>query len=370
MERREISVDGGGGGTLYDFREAEAVMRVLQAGAVTNSVEVRAFEREFAEFVGAKHALAVSSCVAALHLPLLAHDFQPGDEVIVPAMTFRATANPAEVQAGHVRFVDALDKSFNIDPAGIEEEITARTKAVYPVHMCGQPCDMDPILEVASEHGILVIEDAAHAAGASYRGRRIGSIGDYTAFSFQCLKNMSTLGEGGMLTFNREDTYGRIKQLRSNGDAGLNYRMTEAQAAVGRVQLQKLPHHNALRKRNAEYLFDGLGHVKGIEVQKVYGFGDSSYHLANALIVPDEAGLTRDACLETLKEKYGVTCRTQYAPIVPFQPYYQNKYGFRPGDFPVAEDLAARVITLPIGPGLSFPDDLDYILWAIGDCLS
>jgi len=369
MRRRELSICGAGGGTTYDFREAEAVMRVLQAGADTNSTEVRAFEKEFASFVGARHAFAVSNCVAALHLPLLAHGFQPGDEVIVPAMTFRATANPAEVQYGNVRFVDALDASFNIDPSKIEEKITEKTKAVYPVHMCGQPCDMDPIMEIARKHGILVIEDAAHAAGATYKGRNIGSIGDYTAFSFQNLKNMSTLGEGGMLTTNRDDTVESLRMLRSNGEAGLNYRMTEVQGAVGRVQLQKLTEHNAIRRRNAEYLFAGLADVKGIEAQKIYDFGKSSYHLCNVLVTAEEAGMARDEILATLAQKYGVTCRTQYAPPVPFEDYFRAKYGTKEGDFPVAEDLAARVLSLPIGPRLKFPDDFDYILWAIKDCL-
>ena len=370
MQKREISVSGGGGGTLYDFREAEAVMRVLQAGARTSFAEVREFEHEFAAYVNAKHALAVSNCVAALHLPLLAHGFQAGDEVICAAMTFRATANPAEVQGGNVRFVDALDESFNIDPAKIEEAITEKTKAMYPVHMCGQPCDMDPIMEIAGKHGILVIEDAAHAVGASYKGRMIGSIGDYTAFSFQCLKNMSTLGEGGMLTTMREDTYGRLKELRSNGPASLNYRMTEAQGAVGRVQLQKVAHHNALRKRNAEFLFDRLCDVAGIRPQKLYDFGESSYHLANVLVVPDESPVSRDEVLTRLKADYGVTCTTQYAPPVPFQDYYREKYNVQAGDYPVAERLAAQVLTLPIGPGLQFPEDLEYIVWAVKECVS
>jgi dTDP-4-amino-4,6-dideoxygalactose transaminase len=146
--------------------------------------------------------------------------------------------------------------------------------------------------------------------------------------------------------------------------------MTEAQGAVGRVQLQKLPHHNALRRRNAERLFAGLGRIRGLRPQTVRDFGESSYHLANALLLLEETGLTRDGFIARLKEKYGVDCRTQYAPIVPFQPYYQHKYGFKPGDFPVAEDLAARVVSLPIGPALKFPEDVDYILWAIEDCLS
>ena len=370
MEKRTIETSGGGGGTIYDSREAEALTRVLEAGALTNVAEVRAFEKAFAAFVGAKHALAVSNCVAALHLPLLAHGFAPGDEVIVPAMTFRATANPAEVQGGNVRFVDALDASFNVDPSLIEEKITTKTKAIYVVHMCGQPCDMDPILDVAAKHGVMVIEDAAHAPGASYKGRKIGSISDYTAFSFQCTKNMSTLGEGGMLTTNRDDTCGRLQELRNNGEASLNYRMTEAQGAVGRIQLEKLPHHNSLRKRNAEYLFEGLRGIPALEVQTIHGFGESAYHLANLLVVAEKSPLSRDDCRTRLREEYGVNCAHQYWPAVPFFPYFQNKYHTQPGDFPVAEDLSARVLSVPIGPKLCFPEDLDYIIAAFKEVLA
>jgi len=345
-------------------------MRVLQAGALTSEDEVAAFEEEFAAFVGAKHALAVSNCVAALHLPLLAHGFAPGDEVIVPAMTFRGTANPAEVQNGNVRFVDALDESFNIDPAKIEAEINDKTRAIYPVHMCGQPCDMDPILEIAARHDILVIEDAAHAVGATYKGRKVGSIGDYTAFSFQCMKNMSTLGEGGMLTTDNEETYAAMRELRSNGAAGLNYRMTEAQAAVGRVQLTKVPEHNKLRKRNAEYLLDKLGSIPCIQPQKMYDFGQSSYHLANVLIDPEKAGISRDECLRRLDQEYGILCATQYYPIVPLQDYYRKKYNVNSGDYPIAQDLSERVISVPIGPGLDFPGDSDYIATAFEQLLT
>ena len=370
MEIRRLLRNGGGGGTIYDFREAEAVLRVLQAGAITNGEEVAAFEAEFAECVGAKHALAVSNCVAALHLPLLAHGFQPGDEVVVPAMTFRATANPAEVQSGTVHFADALDSSFNIDPSRIEEKITQRTRAIYPVHMCGQPCDMDPILEIAREHDILVIEDAAHAAGASYKGRMIGSLSDYSAFSFQFSKNMSTLGEGGMLTTMRDDTYERLLRLRSNGPASLNYRMTEAQGAVGRVQLEKLPGFIAQRKRNTEYLFAGLADVPGITPQKIYPFGESSYHLANVLVDPDVIGRTRDEMQRELDEGYGVECTTNYCPPVPHQEYYREKYDVQLGDYPVAEDLAARLLSLPISPALDFPGDLDTVLAAIRELVA
>lgn len=356
-----------GHGSVYGFEEAEALMRVLAAGARTCDIEATKFGKEFAEMVDAKYAFPVSSCVGALHLALLAAGLKQGDEVIVPAMTFRATANVPDVQGCKVVFCDSKF-TFNINPDKIGEKITSKTKAIMPVHMCGQPCEMDAILKIAREHNLVIIEDAAHAAGSVYKGRKIGSISDFSAFSFQVTKNMSTLGEGGMLTVNNEKYAAKIEGLRGNGEGGLNYRMTDAQAAVGRVQLKKLAGFIKIRERNAHYFYERLKGVDGISMPDIISGITHAFHLCNILVDEKILGMTRDEFVEILKNKYGVFCNIQYSPAVHQQDYYRKKYKYRKGDFPVAEELARRVVTLPIGPRMTIVD-LDYCINAVKDVI-
>ena len=353
-------------GSDYGFEEAEALLRVLANGAPTNGPEAKNFEEEFAKMTGAKHAFAMSSCVAGLHLALLALNLKPGDKVLVPTMTFRATANVPDVQGYKVVFLEAKN-TFNVDPDKIEEKITSKTKVIMPVHMCGQPCEMDKIREIAEKYNLVVIEDAAHAAGATYKGKMIGntsSRANLAAFSFQQSKNMSTLGEGGMLTTNDDRYVDKIMSDRSNGSGGLNYRMTDAQAAVGRIQLKKLPAFINSRENNARYFYENLKSIEGIELTEIIDDIKHTFHLCNILIDEETIGISRDEFLDVLRTKYGVACITQYSPPVHLDDYFRMKYKYREGDFPVAEDLARRIVTLPIAPRMT-KDDLDYCIEAI-----
>ncbi len=355
-------------GSDYGPPEEEAVLRVLRNGAPTCDQETKRFGEEFAAFCGARFAFPVSSCVGGLHLALLAAGLQPGDEVLVPAMTFRATANVPDVQGYRVVFVDCRE-TFNIDPDRIEEKITDRTRAIMPVHVCGQPCQMDEILAMARKHKLVVIEDAAHAAGAAYRGKPVGSLSDFAAFSFQQSKNMSTLGEGGMVTTNDEACAYRIKDLRSNGEGGLNYRLTDIQSAAGRIQLQKLPAFIEARAHNAHFFREQLADVRGVTIPDIIPNVKHSWHLCNVLVDEEITGLSRDRLIEVLDRDYGIRCITQYSPPVHLQTYYRRKYNHREGDFPVAEKLARRVVTLPICPRMTLPD-LEYCVDSIKKVLA
>jgi len=354
-------------GSDYGVEEAEALKKVLANRAPTCGPEVNKFEEEFAQMTGSKYAFAVSSCVAGLHLALLSIDLKPGDEVLVPAMTFQATANVPDIQRCKVVFVEAK-RTFNIDPAKIEEKITSRTKAIMPVHMCGQSCEMDKILEIAGKYNLIVIEDAAHATGGAYKGKMIGNISDFAAFSFQQSKNMSTLGEGGMLTTNSDRYASRIKNDRGNGDGGLNYRMTDAQAAVGRIQLRKLPAFIEARRKNSQYFYQNLKELEAIRLVEIIEDIVHTFHLCNIMINEEAVGIKRDDFIKKLDEKYGIGCIHQYSPAIPLRDYYRQKYGYQEGDFPVAEDLAKNVVTLPIAPRMT-QNDLDYCIESIREVI-
>jgi len=353
-------------GTIYDVEEALAMMEVLADGAPTCGPKVAKFEQKFAKYIGVKHAIAVNSCASALHLSAIALGIGPGDEVIVPTLTFRASANVFAFQGAKIVFAEPDPHTFNIDPTKIKQKITERTKAIVAVHMCGQPCEMDLINEIAKERKIAVIEDAAHAIGAEYKGRKVGTLGDISAFSFHQCKNMSTLGEGGMVTTNNDEYAEKIKLYRTHGGAhgagvyiGLNYRMTDVQAAVGIVQLDKIDKHNEIRRKLAHYLTDLLKEIKGIILPYEMKNVKHVYHLYNILIEPDIIGMDRDTFIKRLLDKEGITAITQYFPPVHLLKAYQE-LGHRQGECPIAEDLTKRIVTLPISPRFTF-DDMNFM---------
>lgn len=345
-------------GTIYGLEEASAMMEVLANWAPTSGLKVTEFEQKFAEYIGVRHAIAVNSCASALHLAAIAAGVGPDDEVIVPTLTFRASANVFAFQRARIVFAESDSRTFNIDPINIEQKVTKKTKAMVVVHMCGQPCDMDPISEIAKEMGIIVIEDAAHAVGAEYKGRRVGTLGDIASFSFHQCKNMSTLGEGGMVTTNNNEYAEKMRLHRSHGMGiyiGLNYRMTDVQAAVGIVQLDRIDRHNEVRRELAHYLSDLLKEVTGIispyEMKNV----KHVYHLYNTLVEPDVIGMNRDTFIKRLLDEEGITAITQYFPPVHLLKSYQE-LGYRKGEYPVTEELTKRIVTLPLGPRLTFED--------------
>lgn len=289
-------------GSIYDEDEELALKAVLKQEAQTMGPQVAMFQKEFAEFFEVKHAFATTSCTTAMHVATQVFGIKEGDEVIVTPNTFIATSLVILKEGAKPVYADIDPRTFNIDPNQIEEKITDRTKAIYVVHYAGQICDMDPIMDIARRHNLYVMEDCAHAHGAKYKGRPAGSIGDIGCFSFHSLKNMTTLGEGGMITTNNDEfcdvinrmrvmsithwqpdqtqfEFGGIKMdkkdldywipshfnvIEDNGKWGNNYRMNEAQAAVGRAQLRKLDMMIEKRRENSHYLTEGIRGIKGI----------------------------------------------------------------------------------------------------------
>lgn len=332
-----------------------AIARVLDSGRYILGEEVEAFEAEYAAYCGAQHAVGVGNGLDALHLALLAMGVAPGDEVIVPSNTYIATWL-AVSQCGAVPVpVEPVEATYNIDPARIEAAITQRTKVILPVHLYGQPADMDPILELAHRHGLKVLEDAAQAHGARYKGCRIGAHGDAVAWSFYPGKNLGAMGDAGAVTTNDATVADRIRVLRNYGShvkyvndvQGWNSRLDPMQAAVLRVKLKHLDEWNARRTKAARQYREKLR--------------DSSVTLP---YVPDWAGPVwhlfvirhphRDALQRKLKDA-GIGTLTHY-PIPPHRQQAYAALGFPPDAFPIARHVADTVLSLPMGPQLATAD--------------
>jgi dTDP-4-amino-4,6-dideoxygalactose transaminase len=359
-----------GYGTTYGVEEVAELMEVLLNWAPTNDAKTREFEREFAAYTGAGNAIAVSSCAAALHLSAIALGVGPGDEVLVPPVTFVATANAFAIQGADIRFVDVDPVTLNMDPALLESHITERTKAIVPVDLGGHPCALDSILEIGRKHGIKVVEDAAHSLGAEYKGRRVGTLADITAFSFQRCKNISTLGEGGMITTDEAHLAEIMTACRQHGNGklvGLNYRMTDVQAAVGLIQLvERLEKQNEHRRRLAHYYNRRLSEIEGVTIPAELPVVKHPYHLYSIRIDETKLHISRDEILRRLKDDYGIWCIVQY-PCVHLLDVYRAR-GHREGECPVAEKESARLITLPVNPRLN-EDDLDIVIGALREIL-
>jgi dTDP-4-amino-4,6-dideoxygalactose transaminase len=367
----------------YGAEEEQAVLEVLRRRWLTMGGVTQEFEKEFAGFVGVKHAFGVSNGTDALHLAALALGLGPGDEAIAPALTFVATSNAVLYTKAEVRFADILGvEDLNISPEEIEKRITPRTKALFLVHYGGYPCRMAEIAEIARRHNLAIVEDAAHAPGASVDGRALGAWGDIGCFSFFSNKNLAT-GEGGMVITNRDDLAAKIRTLRSHGmttltwdrhrghaytydvvDLGHNYRIDEIRSALGLVQLRKLPANNVRRRAiTARYRqgFAGVGY-NGVEIPFLNSAGESSCHIFPILLPP---GANRQAFMEAMRAR-GVQTSIHYPPIHHFS-YYRQRY---PGlSLPLTEDVAAREVTLPLYPGMN-DDDVDYVLLSAGEALA
>lgn len=346
---------------LIGEEEVQAVRDVIDSGLLTSASfeggpKVRDFESRFAGFVGSKYGVAVNSGTAALHLALLAAGVGPGDEVIVPPFTFVATATVVLLVGARPVFADIDPETYNIDPENVKRLISPRTKAIIPVHLYGLPAEMDVLMEIAREHNIVVIEDAAQAHGASYKGRMVGSIGDMGCFSFYATKNMTT-GEGGMITTNNREYWERLRMLRSHGQVkgydphvlGYNYRMPEIEAAIGLVQLAKLPRFLEIRRRNAMMLNDLLSELKGLTLPYEPSGVRHSWYLYTISVDNN-----RDALRDGLN-KLGIGASVYYETPVHLTPLFY-KMGFREGMYPVAENAARHVLSLPVHPGLNEND--------------
>lgn len=335
--------------------EVDAVTAVLRSGHLVQGQVVSRFETRFAELVGVRHAVAVSNGTAALHLALLAHDIGPGDEVITSPFTFIATANAILYTGARPVFVDIREDTFNIDPELIEQKITARTRAILPVHLYGQLAEMDTIIEIARHHHLHVIEDAAQAHGAAFEGRQAGTFGT-GCFSFYATKNVTT-AEGGIITTDSDDLANHLRLLRQHGQReryrhevlGYNYRLTDIQAAIGLAQLNRLEGWTEQRIRNAAYLTSHLRGINGPTTLPGYR------HVFHQYTVRVPRG--RDVTARRLAET-GVGTGIHYPLPVHLQPVYR-KLGYD-DQLPRAEQASREVLSLPVHPSLT-QSDLDKV---------
>jgi dTDP-4-amino-4,6-dideoxygalactose transaminase len=324
-----------------------AIASVLESGQFVLGDEVTAFEEEFAAYCNARFGVALNSGTSALHLALLAAGIGPGDEVITVPFTFVATVAAISYTGARPVFVDIESRSYTMDVSLLEDRITGRTKAILPVHLYGQPADMDPILEIGRRHNLVVIEDAAQAHGAEYKGRRVGGIGDFGCFSFYPGKNLGAYGEGGMITTNNPDYLNTIRMLRDWGQArkyehslrGYNYRMDSLQGAILRVKLRHLESWTQARRKNAAR-YNELLSDNGIHTPREMPYARHVYHIY-PIRTPH-----RKALQQGLRAK-GIETGIHYPIPVHLQEAY-GELGFRPGSFPCSERAAEQVLSLPM----------------------
>jgi len=350
--------------------EIAEVIEVLKSGWLTTGPRVLDFEREFATYVDCPHAVAVSSCTAALQLALDAIGLRAGDEVLLPTYTFTSTAEVVTYFGGRPVLCDSLPGGFNIDTAQLEKRITSRTRAIVPVHIAGHPCDLTGVQEIAQRHGLRVIEDAAHALPAIYRGRRIGGISEMTAFSFYATKTITT-GEGGMLTTQNDDFAVRARMMRLHGisgdawkryskagswyyevvAAGYKANLTDIQAAIGRVQLAKADDLWKRRTHIAQHYMDAFSGFEELEMPPLSPDSVDSWHLFILRLKPERLDIGRNDFIEELKKK-GIGTSVHFIPLH-LHPFYAIRYAHRRGDFPNAEDAYSRCLSLPIFPDMT-----------------
>ncbi len=344
-------------GPVFDEKEVEAVSEVIRSGRITqlSSGVVREFEEAFAEYVGAKEAVAVNSGTASLQTVLAACDIGPGDEVIVPAFTFIGTVGPVLQQGAIPVFADIDPESYCLSAEDAANKITPQTKAIMPVDIFGHPADLDPIREVAEKNGVLFIEDACQAHGAKYKDKRVGGLAKATCYSFQESKNMTT-GEGGMITTNDAELAEACREIRHQGERkwgligrlGYNYRMTALQAAIGLVQLGKLDKFNDIRRQIAATYSEALGDLN-VQVPKEKPYAWSVFHVYSFLL-PKELAPRRDEIVEALR-KARVPIGVAYPRPLYASPLFKNLTG--PFNCPVTEDICSRVLSLPTYQSIS-----------------
>jgi dTDP-4-amino-4,6-dideoxygalactose transaminase len=356
-------------------REAIAeVVACLESGWITTGPRVKKFEEELRRYFDAPHALALSSATAGLHLALAALELKPGDEVITTPMTFAATLNTIVLTGGKPVLVDVEPDTYNMDVSRLAKVVTKRTRAIIPVHFAGLPVDLDPLYELADKHGLRVIEDAAHAIGTEYKGKRIGAFGDTQVFSFHPNKNITT-GEGGCVVTRDDALAEKIALLRFHGMdreawnrfgksgsphyeiiiPGYKYNMMDIQAALGLHQLPALDgfirRRTELALRYQERLADWPQWTRPGTPRYVHRH---AWHLYAPLLNPEAAGMDRDTFMQRMKER-NIGTGLHYR-AVHLYPYYREHFGFQPGDFPNAESIGERIVSLPLFPGMRDAD--------------
>lgn len=348
-----------------DQNEITEVAEVLKSGILASGPKTKAFEKDYAQYIGVKQAIAVTNGTIALDLALKALKIKPGDEVITSAFSFVASSNCILFQNAKPVFADIDPKTFNVDPIDVAEKVTSKTKAIIPVHLFGQPASMDALQEISKDNGIYLVEDAAQAHGAEYKGQKVGGIGDIGCFSFYATKNM-TSGEGGIITTNDNELAERARLLINHGQSqkyqhdilGYNYRITEMCAAILQVQLKKLDAFNTKRMENAELLNRGINKINGLTHPYV---SEGVKHVFHQYVVRVEnnSPLDRNNLVEVLTEK-GIGSTIHY-PIPIYKQLLYQKLGYTDTKCPNTEDACARVLSLPVHPLIAVKD-ITYIL--------
>lgn len=362
--------------------EIDEVVATLRTDWITTGPKTKAFEAQFGEYIGAPGDTSVmlNSCTAGLHVGLVVLGVGPGDEVIVPTLTFAATANVVEHVGARPVLVDVLPDTLCIDPEAVRRAVTPRTKVIIPVHYAGHPADLDAIFAIAEEHGLHVLEDAAHAVPTRYKGRMVGSRANLASFSFYATKNLTT-AEGGALTGAPDlleearviGLHGMSKDAWKRFDKsgswrydivmpGFKYNMTDLQSALGIHQLRKLEGFHARRREVAERYSRVFGAVDALETPTEKDYASSAWHLYVLRIRPERLSIDRDAFIVELGER-NIGTSVHYTPLH-MMSYYADKYGFAPADYPVAHDAFERMVSIPLHPRLS-DDDVDDVIDAV-----
>ncbi len=350
--------------------ETAAVNAVLKSGMLAQGPKVAELEAAFATYCSTKFALALNSGTAALHAALFAIGVGPGDEVITTPFTFIATINTILMQNAKPVLVDIETDSFNIDPALIKPAITAKTKALLPIDLYGQPYDYDEVKTLADEHGLKIVEDACQAVGATYKTKKAGQLGDIGCFSLYATKNIMS-GEGGLITTDNEAYAMAIKQFRQHGMSasyeyehlGYNYRMSDLHAAIAVEQLKKADRYATQRNQNAALYNQGLRAIPGLLLPSLKPDRTHVYHQYTVRVTTDFP-LTRDQLMQSLREK-GIGAGIYYPKPLHLYPH-TRQLGYKVGDFPNAERAAAEVLSLPVHPKVS-SDDIVLVIAAVKD---
>jgi len=354
-----------------------AVANSLRSDWLTTGPTIEEFESAFAELTGTTEAVAVSNGTAALHAAMFAVDIRPGDEVIVPPMTFAASANCVVYQGGTPVFADVEAETLLLDPTKAEEKITSRTKAIVAVDYAGQPCDYDRLGAVANAHGLALIDDACHAVGGSYKGRPVGSLADLNTFSFHPVKHFTT-GEGGMITTDDSSLAQRMRTFRNHGittdhrqrseegsffyemvNLGFNYRLTDFQCALGLSQLRKLPAFVRRRQQIAARYDAAFSDMSAVQPAKVRSDVSHAYHIYVVEFDLNQLTANRARIFAALRAE-GLGVNIHYIPIH-YHPFYRERFGTGPGLCPIAEAAYERLITLPIFSDMSDDDAEDVV---------
>lgn len=370
----------------FDKLEEKEIIKTLRSGWITLGPKTKEFEEKFANYVGSRYAVGVTSCTAALHLSLLAGGIVRDDEVITTIFTFAATANVIIHVGAKPVFVDIDQKTFNIDPSKIEEKITLKTKAIIPMHYGGQPAAMESIAKIAKKYKLNVIEDAATTVGAKYKGKRIGNTDYFACFSFHPIKNMST-GDGGMITTNSKKYAERLTLLRLHGMSkeawkrhsasgswkydilypGYKYNMSDIQAALGLHQLKKLDRFIKIRQKYASMYDEAFSKIKEITTPYVSPDVLHARNLYTILVATEKLKITRDELVDKLKESQ-IGCSVYYIPLYEFS-YYKKNYSLKSKDFPVADGVYKHMISIPIYPKMT-KEDVYYVINTLSDLIT